>query len=46
MPYMPFDVTANEMRSAISRLLSVGDVDVQRLGPDVNFCFSWLVTFT
>ena len=44
-PYLPHDVTANEMRTALSGLGSIGDVHVDRIGPDVNSCFSWLVTF-
>ena len=44
-PYLPFDVTANEMRAALSGLGSIGDVHVDRVGPDVNSCFVWLVRF-
>ncbi len=44
-PYLPFDITASEMRAALSALESISDVRVQRVGPDVNFCFVWLITF-
>lgn len=43
--YLPFDASATEVRSALSGLFSIGDVQVSREGPNENFGYIWDVTF-
>ena len=44
--YLPFDVSADAMKYALEGLDSIGKVEVERHGPDVNDCYTWDVTFT
>ncbi|RYY37437.1 hypothetical protein EON62_01115, partial [archaeon] len=43
--YLSFDADAAEVRSALSALTSLGDVEVHREGPTADNGYTWLVTF-
>lgn len=44
-PYLPFDASAYEVRSALASIFPVGDIVVNREGPDENYGYIWDVTF-
>ena len=43
--YMPHDASSDLIKSSLDALPNIGDVAVTRIGPDVNGCYSWDVTF-
>ncbi|KAL9189871.1 hypothetical protein ACHAXT_009546 [Thalassiosira profunda] len=43
--YMPFDASPALVKSSLDALSKIGEVSVTRLGPDVNSCYTWDVTF-
>jgi len=43
--YLPFDISANDMKTALELLDTVGEVDVSRSDADENYGYVWSVTF-
>ena len=43
--YLPYDASADSMKYSLEGLASIGKIDVERHGPDVNDCYTWDVTF-
>lgn len=43
--YLPYDVSAEQLSSALENLSAVGEIEVSRQGPDINNEFIWDVTF-
>ena len=43
--YVPHDVSADKMKSALEALNSVGTVSVQRSDADENYGYTWTITF-
>ncbi|KAL3774885.1 hypothetical protein ACHAW5_007303 [Stephanodiscus triporus] len=43
--YMPHDASPDLVKSSLDALPNIGEVSVTRIGPDVNGCYTWDVTF-
>ena len=43
--YMPYDASSELVKSSLDALSNIGEVSVTRIGPDVNGCHIWEVTF-
>ena len=43
--YMPYNVSAEQMKASLDALSNIGEVVVTRQGPDVNRCYIWDITF-
>ena len=42
---MPYDASPEAMTLTLEELDTIGKVEVEHRGPDVNNCYSWLITF-
>jgi len=43
--YMPYDASAELVKSSLDALSNIGEVSVSMIGPDENDCHTWEVTF-